>query len=71
MTRLGMDPNLRILLVQTAEAGWRVEFFAGEDACGVCRAQAGQKFDPSEAPVIPVAECENDICRCDYIPDPN
>lgn len=68
MARRGMDPNLRTLLRQTAKAGWQVEHFAAPDACPVCRTLAGRRVDPADAPIIPVAECENEFCRCDYLP---
>lgn len=63
-----MDENLAELLRQLPDFGAQAEFFAMDDACPVCRALAGRVFDPCEAPIIPVPNCENDICRCDYLP---
>ena len=28
----------------------------------------GRDFDPRHAPLIPVIDCTNEICRCDYLP---
>jgi hypothetical protein len=66
-----VNPDLAELLSECAEAGMAVEFYAPTDACAVCQELAGQTFDPAEAPVIPVARCENDACRCDYLPVSN
>jgi hypothetical protein len=63
-----MDPSLRILLANCAEAGEQVEFYAVDDACPVCRALAGQLFDPKDALDVPVPGCQNETCRCDYLP---
>lgn len=63
-----MDENLAILLQSLAESGIEAEFFAMDDACPVCRSLAGKLFDATDATTIPVPTCENDICRCDYLP---
>jgi hypothetical protein len=63
-----MDSNLRDLLRDVRRFGGEVEFFAMEDACPICRALRGKRFDPREAPTIPVPHCQNEACRCDYLP---
>lgn len=70
-----MDENLAKLLEFAAKSDSQVEFFPMDDACSVCHALAGKVFEPREAPIIPVPDCQYDICRCDYLPvvsdDPN
>ena len=63
-----VDPNLKELLRDLRNHGAKAEFFAENDACLPCRALAGKVFDPRDAPVIPVRNCRNDRCRCDYLP---
>jgi hypothetical protein len=63
-----MDPNLKELLRDLRNHGAKAEFYAMDDACWVCRALAGRVFDPREAPTIPVPDCQNEACRCDYLP---
>jgi hypothetical protein len=63
-----MDPNLADALAEYARLTVRVEFFAADDPCPVCAALAGQAFDADDAPIIPVPTCQNEICRCDYLP---
>jgi hypothetical protein len=63
-----MDPNLRELLRDLRNHGVKAEFYAEDDACVVCRALAGKVFDPREAPTIPMRDCLNETCRCDYLP---
>jgi hypothetical protein len=38
------------------------------DACPACQAMAGRRFALEDAPPIPIRECSNDVCRCDYLP---
>jgi hypothetical protein len=63
-----MDRHFQILLANAVRRGGRVRFSAGEEACSVCRMLDGRVFDPKIAPIIPVKGCENDVCRCDYLP---
>jgi hypothetical protein len=63
-----MDPNLRELLRDLRNHGMKAEFYASDDACSVCRALGGKVFDPRDAPTIPMPDCLNDTCRCDYLP---
>lgn len=63
-----VDANLKELLRDLRNRGANAEFYAMDDACAVCRALAGKIFDPREAPSIPVPDCLNDACRCDYVP---
>jgi hypothetical protein len=63
-----VDPDIKELLRDLRNHGTEAEFFAMDDACPPCRALAGKVFDPRDAPVIPVRDCRNDACRCDYLP---
>lgn len=60
--------NLRKALAQHAVMGVQVEFFAAPDSCPVCQVIAGKLFDPRSAPEIPVLACDDEYCRCDYLP---
>ena len=53
---------------EAIETGTRLEFYACPDACLVCRALLGKVFEPHDAPMIPVPNCTNQLCRCDYLP---
>lgn len=63
-----MDPNLQRTINNAIESGTRVEFYACPDACLVCRALLGKVFERHDAPMIPVPNCTNQLCRCDYRP---
>ena len=63
-----MDPHVQRTINDAIEHGALVEFYAAPDACLVCRVWLGKVFDPHEAPVIPVPDCTNRACRCDYLP---
>ena len=63
-----MNPDLRELLRDLRNHGMQAEFYAEDDACRVCRSLAGKVFDPRDAPPIPVRDCRNETCRCDYLP---
>jgi hypothetical protein len=63
-----MDPLVQRTINDAIEHGALVEFYAAPDACLVCRALLGKVFDPHDAPVIPVPNCTNETCRCDYLP---
>ena len=65
---LGGLPPIDVPLKRILNGGTEAEFFAMDDACPPCRALAGKVFDPREAPVIPVRDCRNEACRCDYLP---
>ena len=46
----------------------QVQIRAHYDACDVCKARNGQRYDPDAAPEPPVAECSNGRrCRCTYV----
>lgn len=61
-------PDLRESILRYAEFDAKPEFYAQADACPTCRALHGQVFEAREAPRIPVFECTNEFCRCDYLP---
>ena len=63
-----MDPNPAEVLAAAVRRGHRVMFVAVEEACSVCRMLDGRVFEPTIAPTIPVKGCENQVCRCDYVP---
>jgi hypothetical protein len=63
-----MDPDLQRTIDAASAHGVLVEFYAVPDACLVCRALLGKVFEPRNAPVIPVPDCTNETCRCDYLP---
>ena len=63
-----MNPHVQRTINDAIEHGALVEFYAAPDACLVCRALLGKVFEPHNAPVIPVPDCTNEICRCDYFP---
>ena len=63
-----MNPHVQRTINDAIEHGALVEFYAAPDACLVCRALLGKVFDPPDAPVIPVPNCTNERCRCDYLP---
>jgi hypothetical protein len=62
-----MDPSLRELLRDAERFGVRVEFTPRLDACPTCQRLIGI-YEPRDAPIIPVPDCENEACRCDYLP---
>ena len=62
-----MDPHVQRSINDAIEHGLLVEFYAAPDACLVCRALLGRVFAPHDAPVIPVPNCTNERCRCDYL----
>ena len=61
-----MDPLVQRTVNDAVEHGALVEFYAAPDACLICRALLGKVFEPRDAPVIPVPNCPNEACRCDY-----
>jgi hypothetical protein len=63
-----VETDLKELLRDLRNHGMKAEFFAEDDACAACRSLAGKVFDPRDAPVIPLRGCQNDACRCDYLP---
>lgn len=63
-----MDPDHGKLLRAAVRRGHKVMFTAAEDACSVCRMLDGRVFEPTIAPTIPVKGCQNETCRCDYVP---
>lgn len=63
-----MDPLVQRTINDAVERGALVEFYAAPDACLTCRALLGKVFDPHEVPVIPVPNCTNESCRCDFLP---
>ena len=63
-----MDPHVQRTIDDAIEHGALVEFYAAPDACLVCRALLAKVFEPYNAPVIPVPDCTNEACRCDYLP---
>ena len=62
-----MDPHVQRTIDDAIEHRALVEFYAAPDACLTCRALLAKVFDPHDAPVIPVPECTNETCRCDYL----
>ena len=63
-----MEPHIQRTINDAVERGTLVEFYAAPDACLVCRALLGKVFEPHDAPVMPVPDCRNASCRCDYLP---
>ena len=63
-----MDPHVQRTIDDAIEHGALVEFYAASDACLVCRALLAKVFEAHDAPVIPVPNCTNEACRCDYLP---
>ena len=45
-----------------------VELRTAPGACPACLAAAGHPFRPRAAPGLPIAGCEHDVCRCEYVP---
>ena len=45
-----------------------IEMFGADDPCSACPGVNGRRFSISHAPPIPVPGCQNEICRCDYLP---
>ena len=62
-----MDPNVQRTVNNANKSGAKVEFYASPDACLACRALLGKVFDPVDAPIIPLLECQSPPCRCDYV----
>ena len=60
-----MNPHVQRTINDAIEHRALVEFDAAPDACLVCRALFGKVFEPHEAPVIPVPNCSNEMCRRD------
>jgi len=63
-----MDPDHEKLLRAAVNRGHKVMFIAAEGACSVCRMLDRRVFDPTIAPTIPVKGCEDEACRCEYLP---
>lgn len=63
-----MSRAFQDLLSAAVRRGHKITFIAVEGACSVCRMLDGRVFDPTIAPVIPVKGCENEVCRCEYLP---
>ena len=63
-----MDHHVQRTINDAIEQGTLVELYVAPDACLVCRALLGKVFEPHDAPLIPVPDCTNEMCRCDYLP---
>jgi uncharacterized protein (UPF0212 family) len=52
-----------------ADAGLSsIQMFVADDACPACHAVAGHVFAIADAPLVPIRDCGNEFCRCDYLP---
>ncbi len=78
--RRAADPQVRRAAseryLESALASYRaagiehVEVSTGDGPCRACEALTGRPFATADAPVLPFAACEHEICRCDYVPVP-
>ena len=46
----------------------RVEVSSPDGPCVACAALLGRAYATADAPILPLAACEHDVCRCDYVP---
>ena len=46
----------------------RVEVSSPDRPCGSCSALLGRAYTTADAPILPLASCEHDVCHCDYVP---
>jgi hypothetical protein len=65
---IDVDPNAQRIINDAIDDGAKVEFYASPNACLACRALLAKVFEPADAPIIPLPECQSPPCRCDYLP---
>ncbi len=46
----------------------QVEIMSPQDPCPACAALLGRPYATGHAPLLPLPDCEHDVCRCDYVP---
>ena len=57
----------RETIARLARSGAHISMTCAQDACNVCRSQAGKIYSPSAAPRLPIRGCKNPRCRCRFV----
>ena len=55
-------------IADARECGFtHVEYMVSDDACAECRSLSGRPVDIRVAPPLPIANCQNEFCRCGVV----